>query len=342
MINSYTLQNTNFNLGHLWKREIDDANLLNSWVNYSNETGDYGRASYWVDAFGIVHFDGLVKSGTVGLAVFTAGTAWRPPRQTICICDAGSAVGRVDYAQDGQLYMLQGASSYASLANVHVRLWHNGCNYPTMQNGWVDHNTTFTKASYMRDPLGWVHVGGMIRGGTENNPCFTLPVGYRPSRTLTFPAMSNNIYGWFKIEASGVVTPYGSNVWFSMGDDIVFTEADSEAEQNWKDVPDSWFENNWTHYSTDESAQYQVDPHGMVHFRGAVKRSTGSVGAYENMISLSDAITPNKNSVFPVNGDSAFGAVAVLEVGALRTQSTTVNTTYTSLSGIRYKLNMFT
>lgn len=48
--------------------------LTNSWVNFGST---YATAGYWKDAEGMVHCTGMVKSGTVGSAIFTLPVGYR-------------------------------------------------------------------------------------------------------------------------------------------------------------------------------------------------------------------------------------------------------------------------
>lgn len=53
--------------------------LLNSWVNY--DTASFPPASYFKDSFGVVHFKGLLKSGTIGQNFFVLPAGYRPLKQ---------------------------------------------------------------------------------------------------------------------------------------------------------------------------------------------------------------------------------------------------------------------
>ncbi|MEW6434448.1 MAG: hypothetical protein AB1730_23350 [Myxococcota bacterium] len=61
---------------------------------------------------------------------------------------------------------------------------------PTLQGNWVNVNGGWSTAGYLKDPLGFVHLRGLVRkqsaGGTD--VLFTLPPGYAPSTTLQFPS----------------------------------------------------------------------------------------------------------------------------------------------------------
>ena len=57
--------------------------LLNSWVNF--DVAINNSAGYYKDAFGIVHLRGLVKTGTVGLAIFALPVGYRPVKQSFSL-----------------------------------------------------------------------------------------------------------------------------------------------------------------------------------------------------------------------------------------------------------------
>lgn len=54
---------------------------------------------------------------------------------------------------------------------------------PTLLNGWTNFDPaeeTDYRAAYMKDSLGFVHIRGTIKNGTNSSAAFTLPIGYRP------------------------------------------------------------------------------------------------------------------------------------------------------------------
>ena len=60
---------------------------------------------------------------------------------------------------------------------------------PTFLTGWGDVGSPYATAGYTKDAMGFVHLRGLIKrsSGTGGN-IFALPVGYRPSALLQFPA----------------------------------------------------------------------------------------------------------------------------------------------------------
>ena len=84
---------------------------------------------------------------------------------------------------------------------------------PALQNGWVNYGSPFDTAGYMKDSLGFVHLKGLVKSGTLGQTIFTLPVGYRPTATLRFASDSNGAHGSVTIDATGIITSSGSNIW---------------------------------------------------------------------------------------------------------------------------------
>lgn len=54
---------------------------------------------------------------------------------------------------------------------------------PTWQNSWA--GIAGATPGYFKDALGFVHLRGMMTGGTLNAALFTLPAGYRPGQGIT-------------------------------------------------------------------------------------------------------------------------------------------------------------
>jgi len=56
-----------------------------------------------------------------------------------------------------------------------------GWTTPTLENGWVNFGSDYAQVKYYKDKEGRVHLKGLVKDGTLNLHCFTLPVGYRPA-----------------------------------------------------------------------------------------------------------------------------------------------------------------
>lgn len=84
-------------------------------------------------------------------------------------------------------------------------------------NSWVDYGVTHNKAGYYKALDGRVHLQGVVKSGTIGQPIFTLPTGYRPSKTLLFTVPSNGAFGVVEIQTDGdVVATTGNNTYVSL------------------------------------------------------------------------------------------------------------------------------
>jgi hypothetical protein len=92
---------------------------------------------------------------------------------------------------------------------------------PTFKNSWVNWGPPFFDAGYWHDPMGFVHLQGIIKSGTVGSPAFTLPPGLWPAATAgPFSVNSNSTSGAGRIDVSsnGDVTPMlpAVNGWVSL------------------------------------------------------------------------------------------------------------------------------
>ncbi|MCK9326034.1 MAG: hypothetical protein M0P69_11140 [Bacteroidales bacterium] len=88
----------------------------------------------------------------------------------------------------------------------------------TYKNSWVTYDSDHNAAGYYKDNFGVVHLQGWVKNGDFNGPIFTLPVGYRPSKSMFFVVICDGYtLGGVKIEADGdVVAGDGSNSGLSL------------------------------------------------------------------------------------------------------------------------------
>lgn len=86
--------------------------FTNGWQNFG---GAYAPAAYWKDENGLVHLEGLVKSGTLGLAAFVLPPGYRPSASRIFAVFSNNTVGMVQVGSDGTVQpMAVGTASNAS------------------------------------------------------------------------------------------------------------------------------------------------------------------------------------------------------------------------------------
>jgi hypothetical protein len=82
---------------------------------------------------------------------------------------------------------------------------------------WVNFGGTNESAQYMKDPWGFVHLGGVVKSGGLGTPIFVLPPGYRPEEAKIYAVASNNALGICTVNPDGtVVASSGSGVYFSL------------------------------------------------------------------------------------------------------------------------------
>lgn len=78
---------------------------------------------------------------------------------------------------------------------------------PTLLNSWVNYGNPFSPAGYFKDSLGMVHVRGMVKNGAAGSTIFTLPVGYRPSYTVSATNTGGGgAFGVFYVDNGGNVS----------------------------------------------------------------------------------------------------------------------------------------
>lgn len=89
---------------------------------------------------------------------------------------------------------------------------------PPFSGAWVDFDTTtFHGARFWKDPMGMVHMQGLVKSGVIGTTIFTLPAGYRPSNGLLLATISNGAIGRLDIAPTGnVVATSGNNTYFSI------------------------------------------------------------------------------------------------------------------------------
>jgi hypothetical protein len=78
---------------------------------------------------------------------------------------------------------------------------------PTLLNGWTAYDAALYPIGYCKDACGIVHIRGLFKDGAANSMAFTLPVGYRPNRTLLLGHRSASAMTLPLILYSGNVCP---------------------------------------------------------------------------------------------------------------------------------------
>lgn len=96
-----------------------------------------------------------------------------------------------------------------------------GAGEPALQNSWVNYTGApvggYAVTRFWKDPLGMVHVQGMVEAGTPPSVVFTLPAGYRPGKILILPTYTFGGVGRITVGADGAVTvTVGHTTWTSL------------------------------------------------------------------------------------------------------------------------------
>ena len=89
-----------------------DATYQNGWTTFSNS---FSEARY--RKFGsVVYIDGLVRSGTIGQAVFTLPPGFRPTKAQLKAAETSNNVnGRLDIYTNGQVVAISGSNDWFSI-----------------------------------------------------------------------------------------------------------------------------------------------------------------------------------------------------------------------------------
>ena len=88
---------------------------------------------------------------------------------------------------------------------------------PVLENGWVNFGSGYAEAKYMKDNLGFVHLRGMVKSGTNYVNIFTLPIGFRPSAILNFLVPSNAVAQFLRVYPNGTIVPVSAtNEWIDL------------------------------------------------------------------------------------------------------------------------------
>ncbi|MFS0864136.1 phage tail spike protein [Fredinandcohnia sp. 179-A 10B2 NHS] len=90
----------------------------------------------------------------------------------------------------------------------------------TLINGWTNYRDDYESAGYLKDPFGFIHFRGSIKGTSSSTVAFVLPVGDRPFKTLYFGLVCG-----FNSVATARITPDG-NVLIA-GPDLTYISLDN-------------------------------------------------------------------------------------------------------------------
>lgn len=90
------------------------APFANGWGNFG---ASYAPAAYWKDENGIVHLEGLIKGGSLGIAAFVLPPGYRPDNDRIFPAYSNNTFGTIQVTTDGSVQpMAVGSATNASYA----------------------------------------------------------------------------------------------------------------------------------------------------------------------------------------------------------------------------------
>lgn len=94
-------------------------------ANWSNVSGAYQTARYYIDPTGIVYLEGSIKKATAGVAgetIFTLPVGYRPSAQLSFAIDANGAYGKIDVKADGTVVYQAGTATVSmSLSGINFK-----------------------------------------------------------------------------------------------------------------------------------------------------------------------------------------------------------------------------
>lgn len=108
---SYPPQNTNW----IYVGNTGAPAFQNSWVNFGSP---YANASYRKDTNGIIYFQGLIKSGTVGTTAFVLPPGYRPVTNHLMTVPSNTAFGQLLLQPDGSVNVNSGSNVWFSLSGI--------------------------------------------------------------------------------------------------------------------------------------------------------------------------------------------------------------------------------
>ena len=164
---------------------------------------------------------------------------------------------------------------------------------------------------FRRDAAGCVYMDGLMNTATPAGVAvMQLPVGYRPSRTVSIVTVGSGV-GYVTVDPSGNVTAYGltGTGYFSLNNCTWM--ADDALTVPWTNLT---LANGWTVYGSN-TPQVCIDSAGDVHFRGWIAGGTGVIanlpaGTWEpsgNLMVMANGQAP---------GSGAVGMHARLDIGS--------------------------
>jgi len=196
--------------------------LENSWVVYN---ANWHTGGYYKDSYNFVHLRGLIKNGTAR-TIATLPVGYRPAKKMKFPSLMGETVNthfcEITINTDGTIVASGTDNLWLTLSGINFSIdaaddskWTNA----TFQNDWVNYDaTTYFGAQYYVDPLGWVHLRGVIKNGTVTTTAFSVPTKNATTEYHTFIAVgpSSGIGGVTAEKRNVVGRSEGANTFLSL------------------------------------------------------------------------------------------------------------------------------
>lgn len=192
---------------------------------------------------------------------------------------------------------------------------------PSLQNGWVRYNDTYSAPGYARSEAGVVMLRGLMRSGifSDNTLLFTLPEGFRPlSSEYSFivPCGGNKPARVDVLSDGSVILKSsggGDNSYLSLSG-ICFHASAAEVDLTWI-APT--FSSTFADYATSPWPLFScaLDEYGFVWHRGMV-RATTTPTIETIMLSRSSTYGPQKQLHVPCASDGPFTSVDIRNDGS--------------------------
>jgi hypothetical protein len=115
--------------------------------------------------------------------------------EALCPSNAAGSVGDVVYVgfdDEKTLRVVTPTTHTKEINGVPVPLTGSPWIAPTLLGTWVNSGGSGETVGYFKDPIGFVHLKGIVGGGTSGTTLFSLPAGFRPGATGLYPAGPGN------------------------------------------------------------------------------------------------------------------------------------------------------
>jgi hypothetical protein len=201
-----------------WVDVASTAGLAGTWTNYGN---GYPNARWYLDPFGVVHWDGLIQnsSTSTGITICNLDPAAYNVLGVVSIFNTASSNGGARIDVDPTIlqlsaYAYAGAgNSYLSLAGIEYFAPNTNINIVALpaasfNTGWTNYSAgSYDSFSICKDDSGLVRLRGLIAASgssVTNMGSSPLPPGFRPGAEMRFPAIcGGNLVGHINVGRDG-------------------------------------------------------------------------------------------------------------------------------------------